>query len=114
MKYLITFPEYLREEIEENLKNATKEVEELNKSKRATILKNIFKKFGINQTAIFSSYKFIGKNKVIWEYTILGETAFPENVLLNIVEKKLKKDFNCKDIKVEIYKNKNGKRRTIK
>ncbi|MFH8120488.1 MAG: hypothetical protein QXS37_06805 [Candidatus Aenigmatarchaeota archaeon] len=105
-KYLITFPKKLKEEIKASLDASVENTKELAKSKRMKILKKAVEKgFGINlkySDGCYTSYKFIADDKVIWDYTIIGEEIMSKKVLAKIIERRLRKDFKTDKIKVKV------------
>lgn len=112
MKYLITFPERLKNEIIESLKKAKEEVKDLDKSKRAKAIRLVYKAVGVDiGTVVYSDYKILNSNTILWTYDVVGENIFPKEALRKLVEKRLNESFNTNEIRVEIYEKKKKRRK---
>lgn len=103
-RYLITFPSELRQEIEKSLKESVENAKDLEKSKKVKFLGWILSRLSKVklEKKTFCDYKFIDDNKVIWDYTIVGEDFMNKEKLAEVLEKRLQKDFKTDKIKVEI------------
>ena len=106
VKVLITFPEELREKVVDDLKKTVEQAKEYNKNKLLKVYAKFFSKvMKVKDLDVAEcSFKFIGKNKIVWDYWVLGMEIMSEEKLFEIIKKKIEKDYDGK-VKVELYKN---------